>query len=211
VAASVARGGLKALLGVVIIALLALSSTAKAGIIGTGGGSYCDPTSKKVFTPWGDSANYARLLNNGFENGTTGWILSGGAKVVSGNESFKVGGSTDSHSLLLPAGSSVYSGTVCFALGDWHMRMFARNVGSSTGKLRVQVIVPSFLGGLLTILDGGTFSSSGSWAPSPRMALLLSNLTSILGTKAVAFRFTPVGTGAAYQIDDVYLDPWKST
>jgi hypothetical protein len=40
---------------------------------------------------------------------------------------------------------------------------------------------------------------------------LLSNLTSILGTKAVAFRFTPVGTGAAYQIDDVYLDPWKST
>ena len=210
-AASLARGGLKVLLGVVIIASLAMSSTAKAGIIGTGGGSYCDPTSKKVFTPWGDSANYARLLNNGFENGTTGWVLSGGAKVVSGNESFKVGGSTDSHSLLLPAGSSVYSGTVCFALGDWHMRMFARNVGSSTGKLRVQVIVPSFLGGLLTILDGGTFSSSGSWAPSPRMALLLSNLTSILGTKAVAFRFTPVGTGAAYQIDDVYLDPWKST
>jgi hypothetical protein len=211
VAASLARGGLKVLLGVVIIASLAMSSTAKAGIIGTGGGSYCDPTSKKVFTPWGDSANYARLLNSGFENGTTGWVLSGGAKVVSGNESCKVGGSTDSHSLLLPAGSSVYSGTVCFALGDWHMRMFARNVGSSTGKLRVQVIVPSFLGGLLTILDGGTFSSSGSWAPSPRMALLLSNLTSILGTKAVAFRFTPVGTGAAYQIDDVYLDPWKST
>ena len=210
-AASLARGGLKVLLGVVIIASLAMSSTAKAGIIGTGGGSYCDPTSKKVFTPWGDSANYARLLNNGFENGSTGWVLSGGAKVVSGNESFEVGGSTDNHSLLLPAGSSVYSGTVCFALGDWHMRMFARNVGSSTGKLRVQVIVPSFLGGLLTILDGGTFSSSGSWAPSPRMALLLSNLTSILGTKAVAFRFTPVGTGAAYQIDDVYLDPWKST
>jgi hypothetical protein len=27
----------------------------------------------------------------------------------------------------------------------------------------------------------------------------------------VAFRFTPVGAGAAYQIDDVYLDPWKGT
>jgi hypothetical protein len=211
VAASVARGALTALFGVVIIASLATASTAKALIIGGDGGSFCDSTSKKVFAPWGDSANYARLLNNGFESGTTGWVMSGGAKVVSGNESFKVGGTGDSRSLLLPAGSSAYSATVCFKLGDWHMRMFARNVGSSTGKLRVQVIVPSLLGGLLTILDGGTFSSSGSWAPSPRMNLLLSNVTSLLGTRAVAFRFAPVGTGAAYQIDDVYLDPWKST
>jgi hypothetical protein len=29
--------------------------------------------------------------------------------------------------------------------------------------------------------------------------------------EAVAFRFTPVGAGAAFQLDDVYLDPWKST
>jgi hypothetical protein len=43
------------------------------------------------------------------------------------------------------------------------------------------------------------------------MTLLLSNVTSLIGTRAVAFRFTPVGTGAAYQLDDVYLDPWKST
>jgi hypothetical protein len=34
-------------------------------------------------------------------------------------------------------------------------------------------------------------------------------VTSLLGTRAVAFRFTPVGSGAAFQIDDVYLDPWK--
>jgi hypothetical protein len=27
----------------------------------------------------------------------------------------------------------------------------------------------------------------------------------------IAFRFTPVGAGAAYQLDDVYLDPWKGT
>jgi hypothetical protein len=40
---------------------------------------------------------------------------------------------------------------------------------------------------------------------------LLSNVTSLLGTRAVAFRFTPTGRDAAYQIDDVYLDPWKST
>ena len=119
--------------------------------------------------------------------------------------------STNADSLLLPSGSSAYSGTVCFAFGDWHMRFVMRNVGSSRGSLRVQVIVPSLLGGLLTILDAGTVSSGGTWTPSPRLELLLSNVTSLLGTKAVAFRFTPVGYGAAYQIDDVYLDPWKST
>jgi hypothetical protein len=44
-----------------------------------------------------------------------------------------------------------------------------------------------------------------------RLALLLGNVTSLLGTKAVAFRFTPLGSGAAFQIDDVHLDPWKCT
>ena len=74
----------------------------------------------------------------------------------------------------------------------------------------MQVVVPSLLG-LLTVLDGGTIYGSGAWAPSPRMELLLCNVTGLLGTRAVAFRFTPVGAGAAYQIDDAYLDPFKST
>ena len=209
-AATVARMGMRIVFGVAIIAALALSSTAKAGLIGTGPASYCDPTPTQPFAAWGDSAYYAHLLNGDFENGATAWALAGGTHVVSGNEPFYVGGDkTDSHSLLLPAGSSAYSGTVCFALGDWDLRFLMRNVGSSSGALHIQVIVPSLLGGLLTILDGGTVSSGSSWTPSPRLQLLLCNVTSLLGTKAVAFRFTPVGYGAAYQIDDVYLDPWK--
>ena len=205
-----AKNGVRALCGVAIIAALALSSTAKAGLLGTSSGSYCDPTATRAFAPFGDSAFYARLLNNGFESGSLGWTLSDGAKVVSGNEPFDLSGNRSDHSsLLLPAGSSAYSGTVCFALGDWHLRFVMRNVGSSRGTLRVQVVVPSLLGGLLTILDAGTVSSGGTWTASPRLELLLSNVTSLIGTKAVAFRFTPVGFGAAYQIDDVYLDPWK--
>ena len=211
-AASVARKGLGVLLGVVIVAALAMTSTAKAGLIGTGKASYCDPTSTKAFASYGDSANYASLFNGGFEAGSLGWVVSGGAKVVSDNEpAFISGNRGDSHSLLLPAGSSAYSSTVCFAFGDWHLRFFAKNVGSSSGALHVQVIVPSLLGGLLTILDGGNVSAGGTWAPSQRLQLTLCNVTSLLGTKAVAFRFTPVGRGAAYQIDDVYLDPWKDT
>jgi hypothetical protein len=197
---------------VAIIAAFALVPTAKANaaVSRSGAASYCDPTSSQVFSRFSDSAYYARMLNGGFENGSTAWVLSGGARVVSGNEPYYLTGNTgDSHSLLLPGGSSAYSGTVCFKLGDWHLRFMAKRL-STSGGLRVQVIVPSLLG-ILTILDGGTVSGSGTWAPSPRMALLLSNVLSLVGTRAVAFRFTPVGAGASYQIDDVYLDPWKCT
>jgi hypothetical protein len=211
VAAPVARRALAVLVGFAIVAALAATAPAKAGLIGTGPASYCDPDPQQVFAPWGDSAQYATLLNGGFEDGSAGWALSGGARVVSGNEPFHVAGADDSHSLLLPAGSSAYSATVCFALGDWHLRLFARSVGSRAGALRVQVIVPSLLGSLLTVLDGGTVTGDGTWAPSPRLQLLLSNVTRLVGTRAVAFRFTPVGPGAAYQVDDVYLDPWKCT
>jgi hypothetical protein len=212
VAASVARGGLRVLCGVAIIAAFALAPAAKAAkaSVVRSGASYCDPTSSPVFSRFGDSSNYARMLNGGFESGSTGWVLSGGARVVSGNESYYLSGNNaDSHSLLLPAGSSVYSGTVCFALGDWHLRLMMKRL-STTGSLHVQVIVPSLLG-ILTVLDGGTVSGTTAWSPSPRLTLLLSNVISLLGTKAVAFRFTPVGSGASFQIDDVYLDPWKCT
>ena len=209
-AASVARGGLWVLCGVAIIAAFALTPAAKAGPVGIHSASYCDPSSTKAFSQFGDTANYARLLNGGFENGSTGWVLSGGASVVSGNEPYYISGNrSDSHSLRLPAGSSAYSGTVCFAFGDWHLRLIMRRL-SSSGGLHVQVIVPSLIGGLLTILDGGTVNGSGSWAPSPRLDLLLTNVGSILGTRAVAFRFTPVN-GGSFQIDDVHLDPWKCT
>jgi hypothetical protein len=211
VAATVVKRVLQTLCGVAIIASCAGTNSAKAGLLGTGSGSYCDPSPTQAFRPFGDSAYYARLYNGSFESGSLGWGLSGGAKVVSGNEPYYLSGSrADSHSLYLPAGSSAYSGTVCFALGDWHLRFMAKRL-SGSGGLHVQVVVPSLLGGLLTVLDGGTVNGSGSWAPSPRMELLLCNVTSLLGTQSVAFRFTPVGSGTAYQIDDVYLDPWKST
>lgn len=210
-AASAGRAALRVALGAIVVAALATSSTAKAGLISTGPASYCDPSSTQAFGQWADSSRYTLLPNGGFENGSAAWGLAGGARVVDGNEPFFLRQKGDRHSLYLPEGSSAYSATMCFALADWHLRFVMRNAGSAKGSLRVSVIVPSLLGGLLTVLDGGTVKGGASWTPSPRLALLLSNVTSLLGTKAVAFRFTPVGSGAVFQIDDVYLDPWKCT
>ncbi len=126
-----------------------------------------------------------------------------------GNEPFYVRSAQEKSSLDLPSGSSALSPTVCFGLRDWHARFFVRNVGSNSGKLNVDVTARSLLG-LVSILDGGTVSGTGVWAPSPRTGLTLTNLCSLLGAQAVSFRFRTMGTGAAFQVDDVYLDPWKS-
>ena len=209
--ASAGRAARYLLFGVAIIAALATASAARSGLIGTGSASYCDPTASQPFTPWGDYSAYTLAPGGSFEGGVPAWALAGGASVVSGNEPFYLHSTKDRRSLLLPAGSSATTPTMCFALGDWHLRFLMRNVGSASGSVHISVVVPSLLGGVLTVLDGGSVSGNGAWAPSPRVALLLSNVTSLVGTRAVAFRFETVGRGAAYQIDDVYLDPWKCT
>jgi hypothetical protein len=195
---------------VALLAALAITVTPKAdaGLIGTGPASGCG-TASKVFAPWGDQANYLLVPGGGFEAGMPSWSLSGGAKVVAGNEPSFVRDARDSRSLYVPSGASALSPTVCFGLGDWHSRFFVRNVGSARGSLKVDVAVKSLLG-LVSILDGGSISASGEWSPSPRVGLTLTNLTSLLGVRAIAFRFRAVGSGAAFQVDDVYLDPWKS-
>jgi hypothetical protein len=190
------------------VAALMVTPSAEAGLIGTPPPSGCG-TASKVFEPWGDSSYYLLVPGGAFEPGDPGWAMSGGAKVVPGNEPFYTRSRTDSNSLYLPSGSAALSPTVCFGLGDWHARFFVRNVGSTTGSLKVDVAVKSLLG-LVSILDGGSVSGTGVWAPSPRIGLTFTNLCSLLGVRAVAFRFRAVGRGAAFQVDDVYLDPWKS-
>lgn len=183
-----------------------VASSAQAGLIGTGPASGCDDVSKP-FERWGDSNNYLLVPGGSFESSAPEWALSGGAGVVRGNEPFYVHGAAEKRSLSLPAGSTALSPTVCFGLGDWHSRFFVRNAGSGQGSLKVDVVTKSLLG-LVSILDGGSISASGVWSPSPRISLTFTNLCSLLGVKAVAFRFRAVG--GSFQVDDVYLDPWKS-
>ena len=203
-AASVARGGMRVLLGVAIIAALALSSTARASLIGTGPASYCDTTASQKFSRWGDSSYYASLLNGGFES-YGGWTLSGGARVVSGNESFFVHSNLDKLSLSLPAGATATSPPMCISLLSSKMRFLAK--GNAGSKIKVQIIYRGIFSQLLGIFDDGTMSPSGTWNAAPATSMLGGVLP--LLTASVSFRFTAVG--AAASIDDVYLDPWKGT
>jgi hypothetical protein len=197
-----------AIIGSFAALALTVTPSAKAGLIGTPPAYGCESPSQ-VFAPWGDSAYYTLVPGGSFESGTPAWSLSGGARVVSGNETFYVRSSSDTRSLYLPSGSSALSQTVCFGLGDWHARFFVRNVGSAQGSLKVDIVVKSLVGSVVALLDGGSVSAGGAWAPSSRVRLTLTNVCSLLGVRAVAFRFRTSGSGAAFQVDDVYLDPYK--
>ena len=170
--------------------------------------STCDTSASQPFARFGDSSHYVLVPGGSFEAGTNGWQLSRGAGLVTGNEPYYVHGSRDRSSLYIPAGGSATTPPMCFAPGDWHMRFFVQSSSSSVSSLRVNVKVKSLLG-VLSVLDGGTVSDSGTWSPSPRLSLLLTNLTGILAVDSVSFQFVP-NDRASWRIDDVYLDPWKT-
>jgi hypothetical protein len=192
---------------IVVLGLVGGAITAALGAApaSAGLGLACPSPTSTPFAGWKDYANYAFSPDGGFEAGGTGWSLAGGARVVSGNESFYVHSSADKLSLSLPAGASATSPGMCISLLSSKMRFLAR--GNAGSKIKVQIIYRGLLSNVLGIFDGGSISPTGYWNASPSMSMLGGTLP--LLTASVSFRFTAVG--AAASIDDVYLDPMKSS
>jgi hypothetical protein len=162
-----------------------------------------------------DPLPYTLAPDGGFEAGAAGWTLSGGARVVSGNEPWLLGGAGDSKSLLLPAGSSATSPAMCVPLVLPIVRFFAQG-GSFLSTLKVEAIYTDGSGAQRSIvLLPGVLASSG-WQPTLPLLQLggaLNALTLNGLTSEMSFRFTPragfFGSGT-WRIDDVYVDPWKN-
>jgi hypothetical protein len=192
------------LLVVLSTALAATAGTAKAGLITGLLGGGCGSTAP-VFAPWGDSAGYYFAPNGGFEKGSTGWTLGGGSAVVSpSNEPWYVAG-FGSRALQIPAGGSA-SLNVCYGLTYPAVRFFVAGQGGPA-TVHVRVYARSLLG-ILSVLDGGSFTTDQGWRPSPKLSTLFSALAAPLGTKSMQLQFT-VESGTA-QIDDLFVDPLLS-
>jgi hypothetical protein len=184
-----------------------LATTAPAGA--TLLGSCPDRPMSKPFLRWLDPLSYTFASNGGLEQGSTGWQLRNGAKIVSGNESFNLSG-TGTSSLYLPSGSSATSPATCVQTLDVFTRFVAKNRGLILlSTLKVDAIVHDSAGHTF-VLPAGATTGGSSWAPSLPAVALLSTLASLNdGKVTVAFRFTPIGLRAAWQIDDLYVDPLK--
>jgi hypothetical protein len=64
------------------------------------------------------------------------------------------------------------------------------------------------LAGAVNSLPIGVVLAGGSWQPTLPFPVIASLLPLLPGAQTpVAFRFTPVG--GSFQVDDVYVDPWR--
>jgi hypothetical protein len=193
--------------GLALVIGLATATTAPAGAAVLGG---CpDRAMSRPFLRWLDPISYTLAPNGGFESGSAGWQLRGGAAVVSGNESLNLSG-FGSHSLYLPSGSSATSPAMCVEILDVFARYTAKNKGIlALSTLMVDAIVRDKAGHTF-VLPAGVNTGGSNWGPSLQAAALLDVLGALNdGQVTVSFRFTPVGLGAKWQIDDLYVDPLK--
>jgi len=162
------------------------------------------------FAAWGDTHSYFVMPGGGFESGASGWVLAGGSAVVSGNETSFVNAATDTHSLAMPTGAVAVSPTQCVGMGENTIRLFVKNSGVASSDLHIQAFVQNPLTGLVlsTGFDiKGTAGASG-WKPTSQ--LLIPNLLGgVLGTQNLTLVFSTTGAAAKWNIDDVFVDPFK--
>jgi hypothetical protein len=187
-----------------IAAAAALATPAQAGVLTTSAKDCGTPELTQPFARWLDYSYYKHV--GGFEQGTDGWTLAGGARVVSGNATQRVHAAGDSHSLLLPSGATATTPPVCVGLNEPTLRYFARKNKGLLSTLTVSVQVQLELGGVWVTLPIGV-DLGGAWHPSlPH--LVVANLLPLLppDMTAVRFKFAPL-LGGEWQIDDVYVDP----
>lgn len=193
-------------------ALLAAASAVTAPSAGAvapaGNANPCGYTPTQIFAPWNDNRGYVLTPDGGFENGATDWTLDNGAVVGEGNELSQVGGAADHQSLTLPAGSSATSPAVCVTKHTGIFRLFARTSGDKKSQLKVEVLYTGKHGNPRS-LRVGQLRAGDTWAPTRKLPIVLGQAKGKgkLQKANVQLRFTPIGTPADWQIDDVYLDP----
>ena len=139
------------------------------------------------FSQWGDSNDYFLVPGGSFE-GTpdqVGWTLSN-ASLTSGNESFNVNDPGDQRSLTINGGGSATS-------PYFRVKALLQNSDGSV------TAVP-----LADLADG----SMPTWAPTDSLGG--SGHVPAGSSMMVALRFrAPVSSGS-WQIDDIYVDPYRS-
>jgi hypothetical protein len=190
------------------LALGLFAPAANAGVLVSSADNCPQQALERPFLRWLDPANYV-LAPQGTLEATSAWKLSGASRVA-GNEPFFVHGAGEKYSLSLPAGSSATTPTQCVGLGHPTLRLFARNTGSTLSLLKVEVLLEDNLG-LVKRLPIGGVAATSAWAPTLPMPVIANLLPLLPGNLTpVRFRFTPVGLGGAWQIDDVYVDPFRA-
>jgi hypothetical protein len=181
------------------------AATAVTSSRAAGTASFCPPAGAVAtpFLPWGDQSSYALAPDGGLEGGGVGWMLAGGAAVVSGNESYHVHGAADHRMLYLPAGASATTPPLCVDSSVPTMRFFVARAAGFGSRLSVEALYAD-PGGTSAWHPLGTVASAGfGWQPSRVL-----RLPTRIQSPSVRFRFSVSRGAGGYRLDDLYVDPY---
>ncbi len=162
-------------------------------------------TTSQAFSRWGDTNQYFPVVGGTFENGATSWVLSGTAMTVLGGETWNVLGS-NWKSLWVPSLGTATSPTTCVASNEDSMRFFYKSPGIRGSTLHVSIRVTS--GVNVATNDYDIDGAALGWQPSPR--IMLPDIRDASGRQYVTITFSQRNLPAAWNIDDVMVDPWRS-
>jgi hypothetical protein len=160
------------------------------------------------FSQWGDTSDYFLVPGGSFE-GTSdqvGWSLSG-ATLSAGNEPFFVNGTTDGQLLSINGGGSATSPYFCVDSTMGSLRFFAQQ-STAGSDLQVEALVQTPSGDATVPVADLADGSMPSWAPTQVIngRGTLPNNDSVM----VALHFTAPSSAGSWQVDDVYVDPYRS-
>ena len=182
------------------------------GVLGASGAAFAACPSQSVNTPfaqWGDTANYFLVPGGAFE-GTSdqvGWSLSN-ANLSAGNESFGVNGSGDQQSLTINAGGSATSPYFCVDNTMSNLRLFARQSAAGS-DLKVEALVQTPSGVQAFAVGDLAAGPYASWSPTQPITGDTSTIANG-GSLMVALKFDVPASSGPWQIDDVYVDPYRA-
>ena len=162
--------------------------------------------SSQVFSKWLDLTHYTLAPGGDFES-SAGLTFTGGAKIVSGNESSYVHGTGDTSSVLIPQGGTVTTGPICVGLDKPTVRFFAKRPSFSLlPLLTVEGVFTTKAGTTASLPMVGVPLAGNSW--SLQLPFVTTGAVLELGdTTMMRFRIRAV-TGS-WQVDDLYVDPWR--
>jgi hypothetical protein len=204
------RSGVLAVLAVSAALAAVAATTSQAAAAET-----CSfPALSQPFTPWADGSNYFNAPGGDFESGLTGWIASGGAGVVSGNESYNVNGG-GAHSLALPTtAASVTTPVMCVTSNAPTFRLFIKNNGNFgmiDGQLAVYLNFQGADGKTQQVKIAALTVKNTNWTLSPKISFIQYISTPLkTGYANISFTFKPNDNHGNWQLDDINIDPYAS-
>lgn len=194
-------------------ALWRLAAVTGVAMFAGTGAAYASCSTPPVSTPfaqWGDGNSYFLAPGGSFEGPAdqVGWTLDN-ADLTAGNEPFDVGSPSDGQSLTIDAGGTATSPTFCVDNSMRSLRFFAQQATAGS-DLQVNALVQRGDGTPLTIpLTDLADGSASTWAPT---APILADTSSLAdgATVQVSLQFSVPQSAGSWQLDDIYVDPYRS-